>query len=107
MKKINTYLWQITAKTNLHVGNEDISSCGIIDKAVQRDALTKLPCINASSLKGALNEFCCGLEDLDDKVRMEYLLRDRRYFMMRSYSIFLFRLIICLIMLLVKVSLTL
>lgn len=59
MKKINTYLWQITAKTNLHVGNEDSTSYGIIDKAVQRDALTGLPCINASSLKGAINEFCC------------------------------------------------
>ena len=59
MKKINTYLWQITAKTNLHVGNENSTSYGIIDKAVQRDALTGLPCINASSLKGAINEFCC------------------------------------------------
>lgn len=78
MKKINTYLWQITAKTNLHVGNEDISSCGIIDKAVQRDALTKLPCINASSLKGALNEFCCGLEDLDDKVRIQLFGSDKK-----------------------------
>ena len=59
MKKMNTYLWQITAKTNLHVGNEDSTSYGIIDKAVQRDVLTELPCINASSLKGAINEFCC------------------------------------------------
>lgn len=54
-----TNLWQITAKTNLHVGNEDSTSYGIIDKAVQRDVLTELPCINASSLKGAINEFCC------------------------------------------------
>lgn len=54
-----TNLWQITAKTNLHVGNEDSTSYGIIDKAVQRDVLTEHPCINASSLKGAINEFCC------------------------------------------------
>lgn len=59
MKNFRTCLWQITAKTNLHVGNEDSTSYGIIDKAVQRDVLTELPCINASSLKGAINEFCC------------------------------------------------
>lgn len=59
MKKMKTYLWQITAKTNLHVGNENSTSYGIIDKAVQRDVLTGLPCINSSSLKGAINEFCC------------------------------------------------
>lgn len=55
---MKTYLWQITAKTNLHVGNENSTSYGIIDKAVQRDVLTGLPCINASSLKGTINEFC-------------------------------------------------
>lgn len=49
-------LWLITAKTNIHVGNENTSSYGLIDKAIQRDVLTKLPCINSSSLKGALNE---------------------------------------------------
>lgn len=51
--------WLITPKTNLHVGNESAMSYGLIDKSVQRDALTSLPCINSSSLKGALNEFCC------------------------------------------------
>ena len=75
MKKINTYLWQITAKTNLHVGNEDSTSYGIIDKAVQRDALTGLPCINASSLKGAINEFCCS-EDAEGRPRMS--VQDRK-----------------------------
>ena len=53
----NKQVWLITAKTNLHVGNENTSSYGIIDKSVQRDALTNLPCINSSSLKGALNEY--------------------------------------------------
>ena len=76
MTKIKTYLWQITAKTNLHVGNEDSTSYGIIDKAVQRDALTGLPCINASSLKGAINEFCCS-EVAEGKSRMSVEHRKR------------------------------
>ncbi|MDR3062223.1 MAG: type III-B CRISPR module RAMP protein Cmr4 [Dysgonamonadaceae bacterium] len=50
-------VWLITTKTNLHVGNENTSNYGLIDKSVQRDVLTGLPCINGSSLKGALNEF--------------------------------------------------
>jgi len=53
----NNKVWLITAKTNLHVGNENTSSYGLIDKSIQRDVLTGLPCINASSLKGSLNEF--------------------------------------------------
>ena len=53
----NKQVWLITAKTNLHVGNENTSSYGLIDKSIQRDALTNLPCINSSSLKGALNEY--------------------------------------------------
>jgi CRISPR-associated protein Cmr4 len=51
--------WLITAKTNLHVGDECSTGYGLIDKSVQRDALMGLPCINSSSLKGALNEYCC------------------------------------------------
>ena len=50
-------VWFITAKTNLHVGNENTSNYGLIDLAVQRNVTTKLPCINSSSLKGALNEY--------------------------------------------------
>lgn len=53
----NKSVWLITAKTNLHVGNENTSNYGLVDKLIQRDALTGLPCINSSSLKGALNEF--------------------------------------------------
>jgi CRISPR-associated protein Cmr4 len=45
--------YTITAKTNLHVGSGD-ANYGIIDKLVQRDVLTQLPTINASSLKGAI-----------------------------------------------------
>ena len=56
---MNTHVFKITAKTNLHVGNESGGDFTIIDKAIQRDPLTGLPCINSSSLKGAINEFCC------------------------------------------------
>lgn len=55
---MNTHVFLITAKTNLHVGNESGGDFSIIDKAIQRDPLTDLPCINSSSLKGAINEFC-------------------------------------------------
>ena len=55
---MNTHVFLITAKTNLHVGNESGGDFSIIDKAIQRDPLTGLPCINSSSLKGAINEFC-------------------------------------------------
>lgn len=50
-------IWFITPKTNMHVGNENTTSYGLIDLAVQRNATTGLPCINSSSLKGALNEY--------------------------------------------------
>lgn len=55
---MNTWVFKITAKTNLHVGNESGGDFTIIDKAIQRDTLTGLPCINSSSLKGAINVFC-------------------------------------------------
>lgn len=58
-------IWFITAKTNLHVGNENTSSYGLIDLAVQRNATTGLPCINSSSLKGAFNEFASQFDELD------------------------------------------
>lgn len=58
-------IWFITAKTNLHVGNENTNSYGLIDLAVQRNATTGLPCINSSSLKGALNEFASQFDGLD------------------------------------------
>lgn len=60
-----TNLWLIIAEANLHVGNENVSSYGLIDKAIQRDALTGLPCINSSSLKGALNEYATEMTDLN------------------------------------------
>lgn len=70
------HVWLITALTNLHVGDENISNYGIIDNAVQRDTLTGLPCINSSSLKGALSEFCC-IDMAQDK-RMRIFGSDKR-----------------------------
>ena len=55
---MNTHVFLIIAKSNLHVGNESGGEFSIIDKAIQRDPLTSLPCINSSSLKGAIKEFC-------------------------------------------------
>jgi len=46
-------LFTITAQTNFHPGSGD-ANYGIIDKLVQRDSLTSLPVIHASSLKGAI-----------------------------------------------------
>lgn len=69
MKKNNA--WLISAKSNLHVGNENTSSYGLIDKAIQRDALTGLPCINSSSLKGSLNEWASQAAQMDPKDRIK------------------------------------
>lgn len=41
--------------TNMHAGSGD-ANYGIVDKLVQRDVLTNLPTVHASSLKGALRE---------------------------------------------------
>ena len=53
----HTSVWLIIPKTNLHVGNESIVNFSVIDKAIQRDVTTGLPCINSSSLKGAIKEY--------------------------------------------------
>lgn len=53
----NISVWLIIPQTNLHVGNESVVSFEVIDKAIQRDVTTGLPCINSSSLKGAIKEF--------------------------------------------------
>ena len=52
---MQTNLYTITTLTNLHVGSGD-ANFDIIDNQVQRDAITKLPNINSSSLKGAFRE---------------------------------------------------
>lgn len=62
--------WLIQSETNIHVGNENTTSVGLIDKEIQRDALTQIPCINASSLKGAMNEYATVKAELEDKDRI-------------------------------------
>lgn len=62
--------WLIQSETNIHVGNENTTSVGLIDKEIQRDALTQIPCINASSLKGAMNEYATVKAGLEDKDRI-------------------------------------
>lgn len=49
--------YTIRCLTNMHVGTGD-SSFGIVDRHVQKDAITELPTIHASSLKGAIREHC-------------------------------------------------
>ena len=56
MKK-HTSVWLIIPQANLHVGNESTVCFSVIDKAIQRDVTTGLPCINSSSLKGAIKEY--------------------------------------------------
>ena len=53
MYKNKSYI--IRTKTNLHVGSGD-TNFGIVDKQVQRDSISNLPVINASSLKGSLKD---------------------------------------------------
>lgn len=53
----HTSVWLIIPQTNLHVGNESIVNFSVIDKAIQRDVTTGFPCINSSSLKGAIKEY--------------------------------------------------
>jgi CRISPR-associated protein Cmr4 len=49
-------LFSLCAKTHLHAGSGS-TNYGVIDNLVQRDPVDELPCIFASSLKGALREF--------------------------------------------------
>lgn len=52
---MKTELYKIQTLSNLHVGSGDINF-DVIDNQVQRDAITNLPNINSSSLKGAFRE---------------------------------------------------
>ena len=61
----NNKLYIIENKTSLHVGSGD-ANFGIIDKEIQRDAITKYPTIHSSSLKGALKEYCTHKHDEAD-----------------------------------------
>lgn len=54
---MNSNLYTIEAISNLHVGSGDVNY-GVVDNLIQRDAITDLPVINSSSLKGAFREHC-------------------------------------------------
>lgn len=54
---MNTQFYTLRALTPLHAGAGD-ANFGIIDKHVQRDSLTELPTIFASSVKGSLRQLC-------------------------------------------------
>lgn len=67
---MGTYIYQIEAVSNLHVGSGE-SNEGYIDKLIQRDSVTRLPQINSSGLKGALREHCTGVRA--DNELVEYV----------------------------------
>ena len=52
---MKAYIYQIEAISNLHAGSGEANE-GVIDNLIQRDSVTGLPIVNASSLKGALRE---------------------------------------------------
>jgi CRISPR-associated protein Cmr4 len=51
------HLFIIENHTHMHVGSGD-ANFGTVDKLIQRDPVTGYPTIHASSLKGALREYC-------------------------------------------------
>jgi CRISPR-associated protein Cmr4 len=69
-REMETKIYKLKAITNLHVGSGDLSY-GIIDKLVQRDAVSLFPTINASGIKGSIKEH---LENYPDgsKTEVEY-----------------------------------
>ncbi len=56
MELYNTHFYSIRALSNMQAGAGSTNS-GKIDNLVQRDATDGLPCINDTSLKGALKEY--------------------------------------------------
>lgn len=56
---MKTAIYTIEAISNLHVGSGNVNF-GIVDNLIQRDAITGLPIIHSSSLKGALREYYSG-----------------------------------------------
>lgn len=55
-KLYESTLYLLKTLTNLHAGNGEVNY-SVLDKQVQRDALTNMPQINSSSLKGAIREY--------------------------------------------------
>lgn len=52
---MKTYMYLLEVITNLHMGDGDVNF-NIIDNEVERDAVTGLPTMNSSGIKGALRE---------------------------------------------------
>lgn len=48
--------YKITTKSNTHVGSGQ-NTYGIVDNVVQKDYINNHPCINSTSLKGAMREY--------------------------------------------------
>ncbi len=73
---MKTELYTIETLSNLHVGAGDINF-DVIDNQVQRDAITNLPNINSSSLKGAFREhftqFDTDGKKIDDSLMVKYI----------------------------------
>ncbi|MEA3491492.1 MAG: type III-B CRISPR module RAMP protein Cmr4 [Campylobacterota bacterium] len=73
---MKTELYTIETLSNLHVGAGDINF-DVIDNQVQRDAITNLPNINSSSLKGAFREHFTQYDSdgkkLDDTLMVKYI----------------------------------
>jgi CRISPR-associated protein Cmr4 len=65
---MKTELYKITTLSNLHVGSGDINF-DVIDNQVQRDAITNMPNINSSSLKGAFREHFSNDENESNMVK--------------------------------------
>ncbi|KGN88529.1 type III-B CRISPR module RAMP protein Cmr4 [Porphyromonas gulae] len=63
---METATYIIRCLTNMHVGKGD-ATYEVVDKCVQRDVTTGVPCIYSSSLKGALRQFFSkqGFTELD------------------------------------------
>ncbi|KGN75942.1 CRISPR-associated protein Cmr4 [Porphyromonas gulae] len=63
---MKTATYVIRCLTNMHVGKGD-ATYEVVDKCVQRDVTTGVPCIYSSSLKGALRQFFSkqGFTELD------------------------------------------
>lgn len=58
-------LYLIENKTPMHVGSGD-TNFDLVDKQIQKDALTGYPTIHSSSLKGALKEYCSFRHDIQE-----------------------------------------
>jgi len=65
---MKTTLYKIKTLSNLHVGSGDINF-DVIDNQVQRDAITQLPNINSSSLKGAFREHFSSMDNTKNLVK--------------------------------------